>query len=144
MTSPIITHWYLDIGTYIVTLRVEDNDGAMGFLSSTKTVLNRVPTAYFAESASIVLTSEIITFNASQSYDLDGTIIRYFWTFGDGKNATGVIVGHAYVDNDVYTVTLTATDDDGASSSSSATKTVLNRPPVAAFSESAETVYTRE
>jgi len=143
-TDVTVTHAYIDNGTYVVTLTVTDNDGATASNSSTKTVLNRPPTAIFTESAEAVYTGEIITFNASGSYDQDGMIISYFWDFGDGSNATGTIVNHAYADNGVYAVTLTVTDDDGATATASATKTVGNRPPVASFSESATTVLTGE
>jgi len=142
--TPFITHAYADNGTYEVTLIVTDNDGATASASSIKTVLNRSPAALFTESATTVFTNEIIYFNASDSYDLDGIIVSYFWDFGDGTDAMGVIVEHSYAENGTYIVTLTVTDDDDASASTSATKTVLNRPPVAIFTESAETVYTGE
>ncbi|MCK4477127.1 PKD domain-containing protein, partial [Candidatus Bathyarchaeota archaeon] len=140
----IANHSYANDGTYTVTLTVMDNDGATASTNATKTVLNRPPVAVFTESATTVLTGEVITFNASSSYDPDGAIVSYFWNFGDGTNATSVIVSHAYTDNGTYTVTLTVTDDDGATATASSTKTVLNRPPIASFTESAETVYTGE
>jgi len=90
----------------------------------------------FTENATIVLTGEAIAFNASTSYDPDGFIVTYFWDFGDGNNATGVITAHSYADDGNYTVTLTVTDDDGATASANATKTVLNRSPVADFTYS--------
>jgi len=141
-TGVTASHAYSNDGTYIVTLKVTDNDGATATATSTKTVLNRPPVASFTESATVVLTLESITFNASSSYDPDGSIVSYFWTFGDGTNALGKIVSHAYSDNGIYTVTLKVTDDDGATATVAATKTVLNRPPVASFTESATTVYT--
>ena len=98
----------------------------------------------FTESLETVYTDEVIWFNASSSYDPDGVIVEYLWDFGDGSNATGVVVGHSYVDDGNYTVTLTVADDDGATNSASATKTVLNRSPVASFTESAETINTDE
>jgi len=143
-TGTVVTHAYLDNGTYTVTLRATDDDGAIDTVSAVKTILNRPPIANFTESAETVFTGEVITFNASDSYDSDGYIVSYFWDFGDGTNATGMIVVHSYVDNGTYTVTLTVTDDDGASASTSSTKSVLNRPPVASFTESAEAVYTGE
>jgi hypothetical protein len=48
------------------------------------------------------------------------------------------------VDDGGFTVTLTVTDDDGGFDSESALKTVLNRVPVASFTESASTVLTGE
>jgi len=143
-TGVVVYHAYADNGVYTATLTVTDNDGGTASTSATKTILNRAPAASFTESATTVLTGEVIYFNASSSYDLDGTIVSYFWTFGDGTNATGVTVSHAYADNGVYTVTLRVTDNDSATSSTSATKTVLNRSPAASFTESAEYVYTGE
>ena len=143
-TGVIIVHSYADNGTYIVTLTVTDDDGATASTSAIKTVLNRAPVASFTESATTVLTNESIDFDASRSYDSDGTIVSFFWDFGDNTNATGVSVSHAYTNNGVYTVTLTVTDDDNATASAQATKTILNRLPVANFTESAETVYDGE
>jgi len=143
-TGVIVSHAYADDGTYTVTLTITDNDGAASAATATKTVLNRPPVASFTESAETLYTGEAITFNASESYDSDGTIVTYYWDFGDGANATGAIVDHAYSDNGTYTATLTVTDDDGATAIATSTKTVFNRPPVSSFTESAETVYTGE
>ena len=139
-----IDHAYTDDDTYTVTLTVTDNDGTTATANATKTITNRPPTASFTESATTVYTNEVIQFNASSSFDPDGHIVSYFWNFGDGSNATGVIVDHSYADNGTYTVALTVTDDDGAASRDTATKTVLDRAPVASFTESATHVFTDE
>jgi len=136
------SHSYADDGIYTVTLTVTDDDGAVGSTNATKTVLNRPPVASFTENATTVLIGEVIHFDASTSYDQDGSIISYLWDFGDGTNGTGVAVDHSYADNGTYTVTLTITDDDGATDSINATKYVLNGSPIASFTKSAETVYT--
>jgi len=141
-TGALVNHTYADDDIYTVVLTVTDDDGATTSANATKTILNQPPVAIFTESAEIVYTHELIYFNASDSYDPDGTITSHFWSFGDGTNATGIIVTNSYADNGTYIVTLTVTDDDGATASTNATKTVLNRPPVANFNESAETVYT--
>jgi len=143
-TDKTTTHIYTDNGTYTVTLKVTDNDGLSDTTSKDITVLNKPPNATFTESTETAYTGEVITFNASDSYDPDGNITSYFWEFGDETNATGVIVEHSYADDGNYTVTLTVTDDDGATHNATATKTVLNRSPVASFTESAETVYLNE
>jgi len=143
-TSKIATHTYADNRTYVVTLNVTDNHGLSNVTSKDILVLDAHPNATFTESAENVYTYEVITFNASGSYDPDGNITSYFWDFGDETNATSIIVEHSYADDGNYTVTLTVTDDDGATNNATATKTVLNRSPVASFTESAEIVYPNE
>jgi PKD repeat protein len=143
-TGEIATHTYADDGTYTVTLNVTDNDDLSNIKSAGVTVLNRSPVAIFTESAEIVYTNEVITFNATDSYDPDGSIVSYFWDFGDGAGATGGIVTHSYADDGHYTVTLTVTDDDDATDAATSTKTVLNSLPEASFTESSETAYAGE
>jgi len=136
-TGVTANHTYIDDGVYTVTLTVTDDRGATASANAIKTVLNRPPIASFTESAEIALTGVTIFFDASGSYDPGGTIVSFFWDFGDGTNATGVTTSHSYADDGTYTVTLTVTDDDGAVGSTQAAKTVLNRPPVASFTENA-------
>jgi len=143
-TGITVSHAYSDNGFYLVTLTVTDNDGATASAHATKTVMNRPPVASFTETAETVNTDETISFDASDSSDPDGSIVNYSWDFGDGAKGTGVSVQHAYPQDGTYTVTLTVTDDDGATDTTSATKTVLNRIPIASFTESAETVSSGE
>jgi PKD repeat protein len=147
-TGVTVQHAYSQDGTYTVTLTVTDDGGATDTASATKTVqeqpTNQEPVALFTESAETVDIGEVIHFDASGSYDPDGSIVSYFWNFGDGASATGAIVSYAYVDDGSYSVTLTVTDDDGATDSASAIKTVLNQEPVASFTESAEIVYVND
>jgi PKD repeat protein len=51
---------------------------------------------------------EIITFNASSSYE---NIIKYDWDFGDGTTAGGETATHSYSSAGEYNVTLTVTHD---------------------------------
>ena len=136
----VVDHSYADNGNYTVTLTVMDDSGAINYTSAIITVLNRPPVASFTESAETAFTGEIIILNASHSFDLDGTVVGYFWDFGDGTNATGVLAEHSYLDNDYYNVSLTVTDDDDAKGNITSTKTILNRAPIALFTESAEVV----
>jgi PKD repeat protein len=135
---------YSESGAYTVTLTVTDDDGATDTIATSKIVRNKSPVAIFIESAENVYVDETISFNAAESHDPDGTIVEYFWEFGDGSTATGVTVSHAYSDNGLYRVILTVTDNDGATASAHATKTIMNRPPIASFTETAETVDTNE
>jgi len=135
-----VSHSYVDDGEYTVILRVVDDDGAVGSKTASIIVKNRPPVADLSTSAAILDKEETVTFNASGSYDPDGIIVSYSWDFGDGNTATGVEVDHAYEDDGVYTVTLTVIDDDDATGSATATKNVLNRPPIASFTENATIV----
>src|SRR5207245_2846705 len=70
------------------------------------------PEASFAESASLVSPGTNVTFDASLSSDVDGTIVGYGWTFGDGTTESGVATVHAYAVSGPYTVTLTVVHAD--------------------------------
>ncbi len=52
-------------------------------------------------------------FDASASYDPDGTIDSYTWDFGDGSTATGVRADHKYSSSGTFTVELTVGDNLG-------------------------------
>ncbi len=54
-----------------------------------------------------------VSFNASGSYDRDGTIDSYEWDFGDQTNGTGMSINHTFSEDGGYNVTLTATSNDG-------------------------------
>ncbi len=69
------------------------------------------------------------SFDASASLDPNGSIVAYSWSFGDGTTGDGVAPSHAYLQDGVYTVTVTATDNDGLASSASTTVTVNNAAP---------------
>jgi PKD repeat protein len=77
----------------------------------------------------IVDEGDVVTFNGAGSFDPDGTIVSYDWTFGDGGAGTGVSPTHIYGDNGVYIVTLTVTDDSAEIGTDSMTVTVYNVAP---------------
>lgn len=79
-------------------------------------------------SAEEVYPGEAIVFDGSSSFDPDGTIVAFFWDFGDGHQGSGEVAVHAYATPGPYTVTLTVTDDRGATDTAQATVTVLAPP----------------
>jgi PKD repeat protein len=73
-----------------------------------------------------------ITFDGSNSYDPDGTIVKWWWEFGDGNSSTGEIVTYQYSNPGTYTVTLQVLDDANANATDTATVTIVqgeNGPP---------------
>ena len=115
-TSPTTTHAYESVGNYTITLTVVDSEGLADTVSGSIIVIN-YPIANFTYSPSYPLVNETVTFDASASEPDGGTIVEYFWDFGDGTNATGVVVTHAYKEFGTFLVNLTVTDSEGLSNS---------------------------
>lgn len=76
---------------------------------------NLAPIAKFTYSVD----GNLVIFDASSSYDLDGTIVSYEWDFGDGTTGMGKIVSHGYNKSGTYDVTLKVTDDYGENDTTS-------------------------
>ena len=118
------THTYAYPGTYLVKLSVTDNVGATDSQQVAIVVKYAPPIAQATVSNSTPYPGDTVTFDASDSYDVTGTIALYAWAFGDGATGDGVTVTHAYSQGGTYTARLTVTDNEGASSDTSLTVTV--------------------
>ena len=72
-----------------------------------------------------------IEFNGSKSYDPDGIITNYSWSFGDGTTKFGEVVTHKYSRGGSFVVELTILDNSGASDNNKITAviSVPNNPP---------------
>jgi len=79
------------------------------------------PTAFFSFTPATPRVNDTVTFNASESYDVDGNISTYAWDFGDGNTATETqpIANHRYTATGNYSVILTVTDNASLSNSTS-------------------------
>ena len=58
-----------------------------------------------------------VTFDASASYDPDGSIVAYEWNFGDGTSKSGISVDYTWEIPGIELVTLVVTDNEGATNS---------------------------
>jgi len=96
---------------------------------------NADPVAVMNVSKNVVFIKESIIFNASLSFDADGSIVNYSWHFGDDTVSFGPEVFHLFKDSGEYNVTLIVTDDTGRIGSCSSRVMVLkpNRPPNTPF-----------
>ena len=130
-----LTHTYTAAGTYVVVLTVTDDDGADATATGTVEVTapgNQVPTASFTTDPPLnslfAHPPVTVDFDASGSFDPDGTIVSYTWNFGDGNAGTGKTVSHTYNDSGKFSIILTVVDDDGVAASATKTITILNLP----------------
>ena len=137
-----VFHTYADTGSYIATLIVTDDEG----LTDTSTVeirvfnpdINLAPLAVFTADPYEGQAPLIVSFDASSSIDIDGSIASYNWNFGDESLGTGSQTTHTYQENGAYTVQLIVFDDQGLTDTSNLIIRVgLDFiPPMAAFSVS--------
>ena len=78
---------------------------------------NSPPVASFTASPLSGTAPLTVSFNASSSYDSDGSIVTYEWDFGDGVHGAGATTSHTYSTAGTYAVKLTVTDNKGATDS---------------------------
>lgn len=103
---------------YLVTVTPNGPQGSS--CSVEDRFLEAVPVAMFT----LEVQRASVFVNASDSYDPDGTIVSYDWTFGDGGSGSGITVTHTYFTPGVYEIILTVTDSDGLSDSKNAIVTI--------------------
>ena len=142
--------------TFTVTLTVTDNSGAQATSTQSIEVLpagstgSNPPTARFSAKPSYGNSPLTVDFDASLSYDADGTISVYAWDFGDGSTGAGETISHTFtaVATSNFSVTLTVTDNSGSTGTTSLVVTVMvpvvvpTDGPTASFTKSdAVTVY---
>ena len=121
-----------DAFTYVASDGVADSNVAT--VSITVVSVNDAPVADAGGPYS-ALVGELVVFEGSGSFDLDGTIVTYEWDFGDGSTGSGAAPDHVYLSAGLYVVSLTVTDDGGLSdtaTSSADIAEVPNAAPVAA------------
>ncbi|MCI5120018.1 MAG: PKD domain-containing protein, partial [Candidatus Electrothrix sp. AUS4] len=124
------SHQYTAEGTYNASLKVTDNQGATGTVSTSIFVTepqpeNQVPTAKITASTIQGRLPLTVTFDGSASSDPENGALTYSWNFGDGAFGQGEIVNHTYNMPGSVIATLTVTDSMGAVDSASTTIKVL-------------------
>ncbi len=114
-------------GTYVVTLAVTDNLGAVHESSRNVTVtappVNLQPVADFSFNVTHATASFV-----DASSDPDGSIAARLWQFGDGSSSTAINPTKTFAAAGTYAVTLTVTDNRGASAQIVRNVTVTSPP----------------
>jgi hypothetical protein len=127
--------------TVLVTARAVGNDANAAVYRSVRIELrsaeprlfpqnpeNAEPSCNFAvEAPNGFRVNQPILFQ-STSFDPDGTIVRYFWDFGNGTRADHADVQAVYRTPGDYTVVHVVTDDDGAGSTTACSAVIPIAP----------------
>jgi probable HAF family extracellular repeat protein len=109
-TGNPITHAYATAGEYTASLTVRDTAGGTASSSVTVGISNVAVTA--TPTTTAAATGDGLTFTASAAGGAGGPF-SFAWDFGDGTNATGASVTHAYSRPGSYTPRVTVTDASG-------------------------------
>jgi len=82
--------------------------------SETHQETNEPPKARFSFSPRTGIFPLAVSFDASESYDPDGTIVEYKWDFGDGGVGSGKKINYIYQSWGTFPITLLVEDNRGA------------------------------
>lgn len=106
-------------GAHVLSLSVTDNSGFEEAVSLASQVIraNKAPTAKWTSTPAEPVPSEEIEFSAASSYDEDGEIVSYTWTFAEGTVKEGKKITHSFPESGSHDFTLSVTDNDELSNS---------------------------
>ena len=122
-TGVMVEHEYSAAGRYLVSLTVEDEQGATDTRKAYVDVT--LPDAEPVADFSVDCDNLSCTLDAGSSTEGATGISSYDWAFGDGSTGQGRTVTHEYAEDGVYQVTLKVTDRDKLSSTRSRTVEVI-------------------
>lgn len=134
LTGRQVRHAFAEPGPYTVTLTVEDDsEHPCDTASRELTVIANAPPVAVAGEDRRAAVGEGVIFDARDSEDSDGKLTARLWDFGDGAQARGPVVEHAYAAPGRYRARLSVRDDSRvANATTTAEVTVIvNAPPVA-------------
>jgi PKD repeat protein len=128
--EPYFIYVYKTSGNYSIKLQIKDNGG------KTASEIKKISIIHLEEGKKVPIAdsngpysgmvNQSITFDASGSYDSDGTIQNFTWNFGDGTKSYEKTTLHAYSEMGTYTVKLLVVDNDGLSNEATTTAFIFN------------------
>ena len=132
------THTFTQNGTYEVKLTVCDNNDLCDSMILSIFV-NKPPIAVVEISKLTIMLGEIITFDASDSYDIDGDVEFYYWNFDDGYTSNQALAEHEYKNSGIYNVSLKIIDDLNDITTVYYSIEVINKLPIVDFEVNPDT-----
>ncbi len=134
-------HWDDDIGN-IVHISYNPNDESVYVATIFPGEIKRIsfegnlrPIASFSPDTTFGNGAINVEFDASDTYDPEGTDLTYEWSFGDDSDGSGVNVSHLFEPDGLgpqsFEVTLTVTDQEGKSNQARGIVSLNNTPPEA-------------
>lgn len=126
------THNYTTGGPFVVTLTVTDDQGAQATATVFVKVLNpnQLPVANASADPMAGIPPFDVVFNATGSYDPDGWLGNFHWTFSDGGEYWGAIAYDTIYTTDPFTATLTVFDNRNGTGTATVLINSSNQPPV--------------
>src|SRR5262249_47150566 len=108
----VVFHVFHSADNFNVKLTVVDNDGLESFTEKDIRVRGIPPVAKFTVTPSSGDITTTFHFDASDSEDPDGHIVRYKWNFADGSKSNDKITDHKFTKDGDFGVVLVVTDND--------------------------------
>ncbi|MGH2585200.1 MAG: PKD domain-containing protein [Dehalococcoidia bacterium] len=127
-----VSHTYTAPGTFNVSVTASVGPGQTATDSTSVAISGAPPPPVLVVNPGGPYSGSVgqfITFSGSAAPIPAGTRVSFFWTFGDGFNTSGQVVGHTYNAAGTYTVTLTVTTGAGQSGSATTTATIIGAAP---------------
>lgn len=103
-------------------LTIADGQG-IGTITNDDLPPNQLPVAAASATPTTGTAPLAVAFSSAGSFDPDGSIVAYAWTFGDGGTSNQANPSHTYAAG-TFTATLTVTDNRGGTASKPVTVTV--------------------
>ena len=139
-TGPVVSHTYRKGGTYTVTHIVTDDQGESSLQTESLRIAGRYPIADFTFTPLHPNQGDTVEFDATKSFDPDGTAINYEWDFNNDGNVDLITdkpnVSHTYDTAGDYKIVLIVEDSDADGAKQSLPYTMslhVNATPVASF-----------
>jgi parallel beta-helix repeat protein len=133
LTTETTTHSYSSSGTYTVKLQVKDDDSVCDTNTATATISpaddTSIPTADANGPYSGYVNYSIIFSSHGSIGGAEGTILSWYWTFGDGTVSSQQNPTHKYTTSGTYTVTLKVTNNYGKTNTDTTTATINELSP---------------